>query len=240
MAGSSWRTPAPLPAPAARWQPWLALALFVPAPSVGVLLALHMEQGVLGSALWAAAKVWLFLGPLVWLIRIERMRPGLSPPRHGGLGVGLALGAGMLVVIWGAYALLARGLVDAANFQTRLAAAGLTSATLYLGVSAYWTFVNALLEEYVFRFFLFRQSERIWPRGVAVAMTALFFTFHHTLALAAYVPAWQNALASAGVFAASVIWSWLYARYRSIWPCYVCHVLADVAVFSIGWDILFG
>ena len=70
-------------------------------------------------------------------------------------------------------------------------------------------------------------------------MTALFFTIHHTLALAAYVPLWQNALASLGVFAASVIWSWLYARYRSIWPCYVCHVLADVAVFAIGWDVLF-
>lgn len=217
----------------------LALCLFVPAPSVGVLLALHMGQGTLGAILWAVAKFWLFGGPLLWLLLVEREKLSLSPVRQGGLGVGLLLGLGMAAVIWAAYLLFARDNIDVSNFHTKLAAVGLTSAGMYLAVSGYWTFINSLLEEYVFRFFLFRQSERLWPRGVAVLMTALFFTIHHTLALAAYVPLWQNALASLGVFAASVIWSWLYARYRSIWPCYVCHVLADVAVFAIGWDVLF-
>ena len=217
----------------------LALCLFVPAPSVGVLLALHMGQGTLGAILWAVAKFWLFGGPLLWLLLVEREKLSLSPVRQGGLGVGLLLGLGMAAVIWAAYLLFARDNIDVSNFHSKLAAVGLTSAGMYLAVSGYWTFVNSLLEEYVFRFFLFRQSERLWPRGVAVLMTALFFTIHHTLALAAYVPLWQNALASLGVFAASVIWSWLYARYRSIWPCYVCHVLADVAVFAIGWDVLF-
>lgn len=218
----------------------LALCLFVPAPSVGVLLALHMGQGTLGAILWALAKIWLFAGPLAWLLLFEREKLSLSPVRRGGMGVGLLLGIGMAAVIWGAYALVARGNMDVSNFHTKLAAVGLTSAGMYLAVSSYWTFVNSLLEEYVFRFFMFRQSERIWSRWLAVVMTALFFTIHHTLALAAYVPLWQNALASFGVFSASIIWSWLYAHYRSIWPCYVCHILADVAVFAIGWDVLFG
>ncbi len=224
-----------LPKYHAKW----ALLLFVPAPSVGVLLALHMGQGTRGAVLWALAKIWLFFGPLFWLLWVERTRLSLSPVRQGGLLLGAVLGVGMMVIIWSAYFFFARGNVDTVNFHAKLAAVGLTSVAYYLAVSTYWTLINSLLEEYVFRFFIFRQSEQIWSRHTAVLMTALFFTIHHTLALAAYVPLWQNALASAGVFIASIVWSWLYARYRSIWPGYICHIFADIAVFSIGWDILF-
>ncbi|WP_434778232.1 lysostaphin resistance A-like protein [Neisseria sp. Ec49-e6-T10] len=219
----------------AKW----ALILFVPAPSVGVLLALHMGQGTLGAILWALAKIWLFFGPLLWLLFIEKSRLSLSPVKKGGLLVGTLIGIGMMLIIWLAYLLFARGNVDVGNFYTKLSVVGLTSIGYYLTISIYWTFINSLLEEYVFRFFIFRQSEQIWSAKIALIMTALFFTIHHTLALAAYVPLWQNILASTGVFIASIIWSWLYAHYRSIWPAYICHIFADIAVFSIGWDILF-
>jgi membrane protease YdiL (CAAX protease family) len=36
------------------------------------------------------------------------------------------------------------------------------------------------------------------------------------------------------------MWSWLYLRYRSVWPCYVSHAIVDIAVFVVGWLIIFG
>jgi membrane protease YdiL (CAAX protease family) len=42
------------------------------------------------------------------------------------------------------------------------------------------------------------------------------------------------------VFTGGAIWSWLYVRYRSIWPGYLSHAIVDVAVFAVGWWIIFG
>jgi membrane protease YdiL (CAAX protease family) len=41
------------------------------------------------------------------------------------------------------------------------------------------------------------------------------------------------------VFIGGCVWSWCFLRFRSIWPGYVSHVIVDVAVFAVGYLILF-
>jgi hypothetical protein len=104
----------------------------------------------------------------------------------------------------------------------------------------YLSTINALLEEYVWRWFVFRRCEDLaggWPAAV---LAGLFFTVHHVFALRAQFGWNVTVLGSVGVFAGGVIWSWCYLRYRSIWPGYISHVLADVAFLVIGGLILFG
>jgi membrane protease YdiL (CAAX protease family) len=48
-----------------------------------------------------------------------------------------------------------------------------------------------------------------------------------------------TALGSLAVLAAGACWSFLYLRYDSIWPGWISHVVADVAVFAVGWQLLF-
>jgi hypothetical protein len=47
-------------------------------------------------------------------------------------------------------------------------------------------------------------------------------------------------LGSTGVFIGGATWSWIYLRWRNIYAAYVSHVLADLAVFGVGWYIVFG
>ena len=68
----------------------------------------------------------------------------------------------------------------------------------------------------------------------------MIFTAHHIIAMSVYLGLLLTALGSLGVFIGGVEWAWLYLRYRSIWPGWISHVMADVAVFSIGWMLLFG
>ena len=49
----------------------------------------------------------------------------------------------------------------------------------------------------------------------------------------------HNVLASIGIFGAGVIWSGLYAKYRSVWIPYISHLWADIAVFGIGAYLIF-
>ena len=72
------------------------------------------------------------------------------------------------------------------------------------------------------------------------AASAIGFTAHHVIALAAQFNWIVTVFASMGVFIGGATWSWLYKRYRSVWPGYVSHAIADIPIFVIGWQLIFG
>jgi hypothetical protein len=74
---------------------------------------------------------------------------------------------------------------------------------------------------------------------LAIVASAFFFTLHHIVALATQADWRVTTIASAGVFIGGAVWSSLYLRYRSIWPGYLSHALADVPIFVIGWCLIF-
>lgn len=219
----------------------LALILFAPAPTVGVLLALSSQQGKTGAFLWAMAKIWLFVLPAFWYLFIQKQKVSLSPPRKGGVGVGLLVGVLMFFVIWLAFCFLGERAISPDEIRLRAQQFGLNKPFVYLLASLYWILINSLLEEYIFRFFLYRQIEIVLGKWqlLAVLLAGLLFTVHHSVVLSAYLPAFQNLLASLGVFSAGVIWSAMYARYRSIWIPFISHLWADIGVFSVGAYLIF-
>jgi len=216
-----------------------ALALLAPVPSLGVVAAMVVAPGPLGHGLFLTAKLWLLVFPTLWHLLVEKGRPSWSPPRRGGLLTGLLSGIAVAAVI--AAAALAAGVhtLDASDLRAAVAAMGLGTPAAYLAGAAAWTLANSLVEEYVWRWFVLTQCERLAGAPAAVVLSAGFFTAHHVLALSRYLPPGLTLLASAGVFVGGVVWAGLYLRYRSIWPGWISHVLADVAVFALGWRLLF-
>jgi uncharacterized protein len=222
-------------------RPWIALALLLPVPSLGVAASMYWWPGTpLGKALFIAGKIWLLLLPTLWWLLIERRRWSWSPPVRGGFGVATLLGAVLGVMVLGAYwAAHQGGWIDVDEVTDRAALTGLNRLDVYLAGALYWITLNSLLEEYVWRWFVFDQFESLYGSRVAVLGSALGFTAHHVLALAGQFDAWITLAGSIGVFAGGVTWSWLYLRYRSIWPCYVSHAIVDVVVFAIGYALIF-
>jgi len=218
----------------------LALMLLVPVPTIGVVAAMHAATGTIGQTIFVVAKVWLVALPAIWYLGVERGRPSWSPPRHGGLGVGawigLAMGAVILAASWGGLS----DLIDPVALRHTADDMELDSPSVYLIGAAYWIFVNSVIEEYVYRWFVLRQLRALLPDGWAVIASALVFTVHHAVAMADYLGPLANTLGSLGIFAAGACWSWLYLRYRSIWPPWIAHTIADVAIFAIGWYLIFG
>jgi len=217
----------------------MALVLLAPAPTVGILAAAHWT-GPVGQFVWAATKLWLVALPAVWYLCIDRGRISLSPVRQGGIAAGMLSGVGILIAVVAAYALLGRSLIDPSAMRAQLNEIGLGDPRIYLAATLYWIFINSVIEEYVWRWFVYRQGERLMPAAAAVVVSAAAFTVHHVFALAVYFDWPIVVVGSAGVFAGGVIWSWLYARYGSIWPGWISHAWADVAVFGVGAWIAFG
>lgn len=218
----------------------LALTLLVPVPSLGIA-AVVAWPGAVGNAVFVGAKAWVLLLPLAWLVFVEKRRPAVPRPSARGLGPACASGAAIFLAIVLAYVLLGEGWIEPARLRERMEKAHLATPAAFLAGALYWCTLNSLAEEYVWRWFTFSRSELLFTRVPAVAVSALFFTLHHVVALQAnFGDLRVTILASLGVFSGGVVWSWLYARYRNIWAAYVSHVFADLAVFGIGYVILFG
>ncbi|MCZ6837166.1 MAG: type II CAAX endopeptidase family protein [Planctomycetota bacterium] len=221
-----------------------ALLLLVPAPSLGVFLSMMFEptQGTLiGKGAYFLSKAWILALPLVWLLWVEKGKISASPPKKGGFGVAIGLGLLIGVVIGLAWWFVGQQYIDTDMLKAAVTANGIGSPLVYLGFTfGYLTFINSLLEEYVWRWFVFRQCERLVGGPAAVVCSALFFTMHHVLALKAQMDWMPTILGSIGVFIGGAVWSWCYLKYRSVWPGYVSHLIVDAAIFGIGWYMIFG
>jgi membrane protease YdiL (CAAX protease family) len=227
-----------------RAQAGLALFLLVPAASIGTWMALWIAPGTpRGQLIYLACKVWLIVFPAAWFLLVEKQRPVFTLPARRGFWPALASGLLIAAAILLAYRFIGVGWIDVDPMRQKLADAGLNRPAAYWIFSVFIILANSLMEEYVWRWFVFRQCERLIPamRGwIAVFLSALLFTVHHVVALRAYAGWNVTLLASTGVFIGGAMWSWLYLRYRSLIPCWISHILADVAVYLVGYWILFG
>ena len=221
--------------------PCFWLSALVPAPSLGVLFGMILfPDTTLGKAVFAATKIWMTALPFVWW----RLNRGCEKPwgkcGKSGIAASLAAGVAIFAVIVGAYALLGDIFIDKEFFAGKMREAGLGDKRVFFGALIYWIFVNSLLEEIVWRWFVTNRFTELAKPAAAVALSGLCFTLHHILAMSVFFPARTNLVASAGVFAGGVLFSWLFIRCKSVWPPYIAHVFADVAVFGIGFRMLAG
>lgn len=215
-----------------------ALALLVPVPTIGVLAAMWVFPGIVGQAVYALSKAWIILLPAVWFLKVDRGRPGWVAPDASLVRAGLWIGLAISVAIGGAWWLWGSW-IDADRLRATAQRVGIGTPARYAGLAVYLCTVNALAEEYVWRWFVYGKCRALVSGPAAVWLSALLFTVHHVFALAAQMPWSVVLLGSLGVFAGGAVWSWCYGRYGSIWPGYVSHVVADVTIFWIGWTVLF-
>jgi membrane protease YdiL (CAAX protease family) len=232
----------PEPDALARRRAAAALLLLAPAPAVGVWAALFAWPGAAGTGLYLLLKAWVLLLPWLWTRRVEGAP--FAPwrgPRQGrrDLVTGLVTGGLVAAASVAFYALFGARELAGGRLADTAARLGLeTPRAFVLGALGY-TFVNSLLEEYLWRWFATPRCVRLLGARGGVALAALLFTLHHVLALLAYLdPPWAL-LASAGVFAGGALWSWLLVRTGSLWPGWLSHVLADAAIFAAGYHALF-
>ncbi|MDP6152483.1 MAG: type II CAAX endopeptidase family protein [Phycisphaeraceae bacterium] len=218
---------------------FFALLLLVPAASFGTWVALVACPGTLGKTVFFLTKLWILLLPAVWMLAVDRRQWTLPQPSKDGMYAACMVGVLTLVIIAAAYAVVGRHWIDQPTMRARAHEINLDILWVYVLGAIYWCTINSILEEYVWRWFVFTRCEALVGQVPATIVSALLFTIHHVIALMAFFDWRVTILASLGVFIGSAMWSWLYLRYRNLWTAYVCHVFADVGIFVIGWMLIF-
>jgi uncharacterized protein len=219
--------------------PILPLFLIAIAASFGVAMSLHIAPGIVGKIAYSVCHLWMWGLPLIWHIWVDGGRIYLSPPKRDELLTGTILGLLMFGTILGAYWLFGQQWIDPLIVKSKAQQIGTNHLWIFWGGAIYFSFVNSLIEEYVWRWFVTGKCEKILSKNGAILLAALLFTLHHIIGLAAYVDWRTVCLGSLGVFIGGAIWSWSYLTYRSVWSSYVSHILADLAIAIVGWQLLF-
>jgi membrane protease YdiL (CAAX protease family) len=233
-----------------RSRPFLALLLLVPAPSIGVLANGILAESntaslaFIGLAIWVVCKVWIFAFPAIWHIRIDGGERGYSllPEGSGfrpwieGLAVGLVLSTTLAIIF-----LLAMPYIDLNELGASIRGIGLDSWSMFIPAILFWVFINSVIEEYVYRWFITEQSSSFFGNDPmrSGAISVFSFTLHHFVAVALVAPIWVAVLAALAVATGGAAFSWLYHRHSSIWPAWACHAVLDVVVFGgVAWIAL--
>jgi uncharacterized protein len=224
----------------------LALALILPAPLLGVSSSLYLppirslgtQEIEIGKVVWAVAKIWLLLLPVVWLLFVDKGKLSWSPTNWKGVLAGLLWSIPVATVLLGSYWVAKGGSFIDPEATKTIEELGIATPAKFLIFASTMSLGNSLMEEYVWRWFVFSKCKvlvGVWP---AIVLSAFFFTLHHIVILWTVGSIWMVIAGSIALFAGGTIWGYLYNKYNSIWPGWICHVAADTAIMWITWQIL--
>ena len=200
------------------------------------------DAGGWQKGVYAVGKLAQFVFPIfcvAWLAQ-ERLQFGF---RRTMVGWGLAFGGVVGTLLVTGYFLGLKAWLPpqlAAEVQGKLVAFGITSVVAYAALGLFYTVVHSLLEEYYWRWFVFRRLESFVSPTVAIVVSGLGFMAHHVVVLGTFF-GWDNPLGylcSLAVAIGGWFWAWLYRRsdYQLLAP-WLSHLLIDAAIFFVGYDL---
>lgn len=203
-----------------------------------VLYARGSADASVRGFMYFASKVVVNAIPLLWVLRYERRRVQRLRVDGRSVRLGAASGVLMAAVIAATYFWLFRGRLATDGLRDTVAVFGVVDRFFWF--APFLCLVNSGLEEYYWRWFMYKVLRRWTGMWAAAVVSAVGFTLHHIVVLTAYFPdARWVVLMSAGVFAAGVVWAVLYEKCGRIIGPWVSHMIADAVIMVVAYDLLF-
>lgn len=190
------------------------------------------------------SKLLQFSFPLLWVVLIQKRRIQLARPSKASLIAGFLVGIAIVGIGLLAYHGFLKGSVYLQNAPALISEKtndmGLTTPTIYLLFALFLSVPHSFMEEYYWRWFVFGQTRRISGIQIAIIFSSIGFMAHHVIVIHQFL---QNGWAVTIFFSLCValggaIWAWLYDRYQSLYGPWISHLMVDLGIMYIGYDLL--
>jgi membrane protease YdiL (CAAX protease family) len=207
------------------------------------VLAARFPTGV-QQAIYLSVKTIQFVFPLVWVWFVLREPLRFGRPTSKGVALGAAFSIIVVATGWFVFDLVLR---DTSAFATaapkiheKIVQFGIDAMWKYAVLAVFYSLIHSLLEEYYWRWFVFRQLRAMLPLWPAILISALAFMGHHVVVLDEFFSElpWLAWLFSAAVAVGGVFWAWLYDKTGSLYGPWLSHLLIDAGIFWIGYDLV--
>ncbi|MCD4656612.1 MAG: CPBP family intramembrane metalloprotease [Planctomycetes bacterium] len=217
----------------------IAVCLTMILPSVfSICYFVFTTEQSFAQILYSTSRFLLVLLPIVWVIFVDKQRFPLIRFKTNGLFAGVLSGFFIGAVILAFYFFVFKNILDFSMLRFKAEQLGFSGNNFFI-VAIFITLINSLVEEYYWRWFAFSKLRSVISSRKAMIISALGFSFHHLIVLITYFGMAYGILFSFGTFIGGVVWAYFYDRYDSILPCIVSHIIVDVAVMIVGYDVLF-
>lgn len=137
------------------------------------------------------------------------------------------------VIVLAAYFIF-RSWIDFSGIKDSLVSQAGVNANNFIYVAIYISIVNSLLEEFFFRGFAFLVLKEKTGRVFAYCFSSMLFAFYHV----GMIQGWFNpiiyGLAMLGLFLGGCIFSFLNETSKSIYPSWLVHMAANLAINTVG------
>jgi membrane protease YdiL (CAAX protease family) len=139
------------------------------------------------------------------------------------------------IVIWLSYYLL-RDSIQWWDIASSLNSRGITSTT-FIFIFIYIMFWNSLVEEYFFRWIIFR-SLKDFSKKFSYIISSTMFALYHFAIFGTWFHWYLLWLALFWLFVWGLFFAWLYEETKWIWWAWIFHIIADFVILVI-WYIEF-
>ncbi|MDA1060776.1 MAG: type II CAAX endopeptidase family protein [bacterium] len=190
------------------------------------------------QAIYFGVKVLILVWPLTWwlLLGNELLKDGVKNRTNSikwGLISGLLIAMAILFIF-----LLSQDFFHQFSSNLRVKAESLGFMKHYLLFAFFLSVVHSLIEEYYWRWFIFRGLLlKLTPVWAAVISSAGFAS-HHYLILSEFFTPWMTVLFGTAVFIGGLLWCFVYYRTRSMRGIWISHFLVDVSIMTVGYWLL--
>lgn len=191
------------------------------------------------NILYGVTKVLVFVWTFAWLIFYRRL-PWFGAMRNvkKSLLLGLSTGVGISLLSLGVYFFF-RSFFDAFAPAMYEKVLQMKIKNYYLLFALVISIFHTLLEEFYWRFFVFKGLMlRMSVMGIAV-ISSIGFSLHHFVVLSQYFP-WNLAIVfGAAVGIGGLMWCWIYAKTNSFLGSWLSHFFVDAGIFWLGYLMMF-
>jgi membrane protease YdiL (CAAX protease family) len=229
----------------------LALVFAMSFPSVMtwvefmILPGAGRERNMALQATFWLGKLVQFSFPIVYIWFFRREELAVHKPSVRGLKLGaafgLVVGAGALILYFAWLKTTPALAKTPERIHGWLSEFNLATPGGYLGMACFIAVLHSFLEEYYWRWFVFGRLEKHLPLAAAMGLSSCAFMAHHVILLSVYLHGyfWEAVVPfSLCVAGGGVVWAWLYHRCQSLYAPWVSHLLVDLALMGLGYDML--
>ncbi len=224
---------------------WLCLLAAMTVPMAGSLFYFVILAGTPpGNVVFLFTKLFLVFWPLAAIALttgFHRTGPAFNRQKHFRA---LPLGALSGLLIAGAMILLYRftPLGDYVRFhavEVRAKVEEIGILDRYILFAILVSMIHSFLEEYYWRWFVFGSLDRLVSPLAAYFLANLAFAAHHYVILGCYFSFWGAFFFGTCVGLGGALWCRMYRTQDSLAGIWLSHTLADLAIFTIGYDLIF-
>ncbi len=219
--------------------------LFIIFSSAAVCTVLYYIEQYLSISypIKTAVKIFLFTGLPLLYVKFYNEGTILHSLRIDSINIkvfksGIFLGIIIFAGIFSAYMVLG-WMIDFEGIKNELQTKLKITASSFIFVGLYITFINSLIEEFFFRGFIFLKLYQMGYRKAGGIISSVFFGLYHMAIFKTWFPLPIILLSVISLISVGFIFNYLNTRTRNFLNSWIVHIIADSAVITIGLKLFY-